>query len=521
MRKDLFNASPRKPVIGSNKKPVAPGTPVQSTPPARPTKTLPPTPQSPPPRRKGATASSRFVGDPPPFSLSNHSPARPTSSAQPPDTPKRVDASPARVSPIQGLLNGIRSTGDLNPLIQWLDRSWLQPSDIDALHQLSDPDLRAMLQVCVDTGFSGFDRRVLLLHAFHVLALLPGAARLRPDYEEAIQRFFGAHAANIVSTNRNLAHLIELRCTEAAMHCLEPCISAPYLDAYRTLFHGNPAAMARQGTGAGLRFTRLKDDWSSAEIEALERVCDTWNEAGGETIGVALALVQAVTAELPAQEQHLPLLRQCLSLRERLQPGADTSLSAASARKRSALFWLAVNPTLDTTGRIVAFAPQLIGRPQNSPLAREMLLDWVHSELLNPLGASWEALKAVLETADTPSLQLDLRQNYLLWLDLACMELRRGNGLPLKALLEKLEKGWLDEDTLLKVLDAWSSQPALKPAERADLLKLVIPLLPAHPSGQRAHATCSRAMGQLSDMELFADVQRCYLHNHGPQDKGA
>lgn len=489
MRKDLPDTRHR---IGPNQYTAAhPSTSVQSTPPKRPTTPLPPTPHG-----KGPTASSRFAGDAPPFSRPNHPPAR---------------------SPIDGLLNGIRSTGNLNPLIQWL-----HGLDTDSVHTLDHQDLQAMLNVSLDTRFDGFDRRALLLRAFHVLAVLPSAARLlRAGYEEAIRSLFGADAQNIVSTNRTLAHLIELRFTPTATECLEPLVSEPYLDAYRTLFHGNPPALERRGTEAGLRFTRQKTEWSSAEIEALERVCETWEKAGTETIGIALALLQAVTAELPEQEQQLPLLQQCLSLRERLQPQADTSLSAASARKRSALFWLAVNPTLDTTGRIVDFAPQVIGRPQNRPLAREMLLDWVHSELLNPLGATWEALKAVLETADTPTLQLDLRQNYLLWLDLACMELRRGNGLPLKALLEELEKGWLDEDTLLKVLDAWSSQPALKPAERAELLKLVIPLLPAHPSGQRAHAACSRAMGQLSDMKLFADVQRCYLQNHGPQDKGA
>lgn len=516
MRRNLFSTSPGKPVIGSDKKPAAShGTPAQSTPPARPTTPLPPTP-----RCKGATASSRFADNPPPFSLSNHSPARPASSAQPPDTPKRVDASPARVSPIQGLLNGIRSTGDLNPMIQWLDRSWLLPSDIDALHQLNDQDLRAMLEVCVDAEFDGFDRRVLLLHAFQVLALLPSAARLRPDCEEAIRRFFGADAQNIVSTNRTLAHLIELRFTEAATRCLEPQVCAPYLDAYRTLFHSDPPAMDRQGMGAGLRFTRLKDAWSSAEIEALDVVCDTWAKAGPEGVGFSLALLQAVTVELPAQEQQLPLLQQCLSLRERLQPNADNSLLAASARKRSALFWLSVKPTPDPTGRITDFAPRLVGRPQDIPRARDRLLDWIHSELLNPLGASWEALQAVISTVDN-SLQLGMRQDFRLWLDLASMELRRGNGSPLKLLLPKLDKEWLDEKALLEVLEAWCAQPLLQPVDRMVLLKLVIALLPTYPEGHNAHVACLQAMRQLIDTDMQADARRFYLQTHFPQGMAA
>lgn len=516
MRKDLRNTSPNtspyKPIIGFNKNAAArTGTPVPSTAPPRPTTPLPPTPL-----RKGETASSRFTDRPPPFSLSNDSPARPASSAQPPDTPQGLGTSPVHVSPIDGLMDAIRSTGDLDPLIQWLDRSWLDPKDIDFLHELNNNDLLAMLQVCLDTRFDRRDRAVLLLHAFHVLALLPSAARLRPDYEEAIRHFFCADAQPIVTRNRTLAHLIELRCTEAAMQRLEPLVSAPYLDAYRTLFHGDPPAMERRGTGAGLKFTRWKTEWSSAEIEALERVCETWEKAGGETIGIALALLYAVTAELPEQEQQLPLLRQCLSLRERLQPGADTSLSAASARKRSALFWLSVEPTPDATGRITDFAPRLISQPQNRQRACTRLLDWVHSELCNPLGATWEALQAVIDTVDT-ALQLGMRQDYRLWLDLACRELRRGNGSPLKRLLPKLDKGWLDERTLLEVLDAWSSQPFLQPVDRIVLLKLVIALLPGYPEGDSAHTACLQAMRRLIDTDMHADVQRFYLQTHFPQ----
>ena len=414
---------------------------------------------------------------------------------------------------LQDLMDKALLKADPQPLLHWLQGT--------RLPQLNDADLHRLLNICCHPGFDRCLRRELLLLAFHHLVRVPGADWLRPGYESAIQRMFNVLAVDdpdrIVADNRRLALLYELGFNPSTTAQMEQLLNAQlshnqYLNAHQLLFHTHPAPVRRRGAGS-LQFALQKAHWSTRDIAALATVCEAWGQVGAPD--AAICLLIAITAALPPHQEHLPLLRQCKALRDALEPLADTSLGAASQRKRSALPWLSFHPKHDKhTDRVKTFGVRVVGVPPDKALARTQLLRWIDSELLNPQGAQWEALQAVIVTVDQ-ALQLGLEHDATLWLTLATQELRRGNGMPAVRLLLEVRELALNEAVLQELIDACASQLTLPDVERLQLLKSLIPLLPKSREAG-AHADWLQAIGGVGDAELRHALHALYRQAHEP-----